>query len=84
MWWPILTPTPNKPNLQIAEGQARAVVAGVMEHVEEAGIHSATPPVSPQSRCPNRWWSVFVKRPVHGRTAPCSGIDECSVRGQRW
>ena len=40
-----------KPNLQLAEGQARAVVAGVMEHVEEAGIHSGDsscflPPVS--------------------------------------
>ena len=52
MWWPILTPMPNpNPILQLAEGQARAVVAGVMEHVEEAGIHSGDsscflPPVS--------------------------------------
>ncbi|MAW41769.1 MAG: carbamoyl phosphate synthase large subunit [Phycisphaerae bacterium] len=40
-----------KPNLKVAEGQPRAVVAGVMEHVEEAGIHSGDsscflPPVS--------------------------------------
>ena len=55
-----------KPNLQIAEGQARAVVAGVMEHVEEAGIHSGDsscflPPVS----LPEPVVSEFVKRLVH-------------------
>ena len=58
-------PNPN-PTCNIAEGQARAVVAGVMEHVEEAGIHSGDSSCScPRSHCPNPWWSEFVKRPVH-------------------